>query len=71
MERSVALLEAEHRVFDAKLKSLERAWKSKKKPSAVGQLQKAHAAELALERAIRSHTADKYDAALNLVAVCN
>ena len=39
------------RIFDAKMKALERAEKRNPRPSPVGQLQKAHKAELAYERA--------------------
>jgi hypothetical protein len=70
LERANALLEAEYHVFEAKIKSLERAENSKLKPSPSGQLRKAHAAELQLEKARHMHTAHKYDASLDLVAVC-
>jgi len=70
LERVNALFEAESRLYGAKIKALERAEKRKPKPSPVGQLQKAHRAELAFQRAYHNHTAAKYDASLDLVAVC-
>jgi hypothetical protein len=70
MERANGLLEAEYKKFEAVTKALERAEAAKLKPSPSGQLQKAHKAEIALERARYSHLVAKYDAALDLVSVC-
>ena len=69
MERANGLFEAELSVFEAKIKSLERAEKAKKKPSPVGQLQKAHRAETAMQHAHYAHLLAKYDVTLDLVHV--
>ena len=70
LERANSLFEAETRVFDAKMNSLERAEKRKPKPSPVGQLQKAHKAQLAYERARHAYTIAKYGLAADLVTIC-
>ena len=72
MERANGLFEAELSVFEAKIKSLERAEKAKKKrraPSGSFRYQKAHRAETAMQHAHYAHLLAKYDVTLDLVHV--
>lgn len=69
MERANAMFEAEKRLFDSRLKRLQRLEDNTPKPSPSGQLQKAHAAEMALQQACYNHLAARYDVASELVAL--
>ena len=60
-------LEVALRTYSAKLTALEKAEKRKQKPSPVGQLRKAHKAELALEMAKHEHTQSRWDVTLDLL----
>ena len=69
MERANALLQTEQRLFESRFKRLERLEQNTPKPSPSGQLQKAHAAEMALSKAYYNHLAARYDVASELVSL--
>lgn len=70
LARSNENWETAGRIYDAKMTSLEKSLTRKPPPSLYGQLEKTHKVELDYQRARLVHVSDRYDAALDLAAVC-